>query len=140
MNMDEKKATLPFSRLVAIADQLLEDADEDIVLLAHGIDALEQPVRDELIVSDLLNAYQVFYYFFRTEPDLLVQELLDLEPASSLIKGLKIEETDLLEMYFGIRDTKPVIIISDGDRTVATFSGKSAYEQGRTFLTNPEYA
>jgi hypothetical protein len=139
MNMDEKKAILPFSRLVAIADHLLEESDDDIVVLARCIDALEQPVRDELLVSDLLNAYQVFYYFFRTEPDVLVQELLDLEPASSLIKGLKIEETDLLEMHFGIRDTKPVIIISDGHRMLATFSGKSAYEQGQTFLKNPEY-
>ena len=96
-------------------------------------------MRDELLVSDQLNAYQVFYYFFRTKPDMLVQELLDLEPASSLIHGLKIEETDLLEMLFVIHENKAVIIISDGDKTVATFSGKSAYEQGREFFKNPEY-
>ena len=137
--MSEKGATLPYSRLVAIADKLLDDADEDIVHLTRGIDALEQPIRDELLISDLLNAYQVFYYFFRIEPDILVQERLDLEPASSLINGLKIEETDLLEMYFGIRNAMPVIVISDGDKVVATFSGKSAYEQGRMFLKNPEY-
>ena len=137
--MSEKGATLPYSRLVAVADKLLDDADEDIVHLTRGIDALEQPIRDELLISDLLNAYQVFYYFFRIEPDILVQERLDLEPASSLINGLKIEETDLLEMYFGIRNAMPVIVISDGDKVVATFSGKSAYEQGRMFLKNPEY-
>ena len=137
--MSEKGATLPYSRLVAIADKLLEDAEDDIFHLALSMDALEQPVRDELLVSDLLNAYQVFYYFFRIEPDMLVQERLDLEPASALIRGLKIEETDLLEMFFAIHDAKPVIIISDGEKTVATFSGKSAYEQGREFLKNPEY-
>ena len=137
--MSEKGATLPYSRLVAVADKLLDDADEDIVHLTRGIDALEQPIRDELLISDLLNAYQVFYYFFRIEPDILVQERLDLEPASSLINGLKIEETDLLEMFFGIRNTMPVIVINDGDKVVATFSGKSAYEQGRIFLLNPEY-
>ena len=137
--MSEKGATLPYSRLVAVADKLLDDADEDIVHLTLGIDALEQPIRDELLISDLLNAYQVFYYFFHIEPDILVQERLDLEPASSLINGLKIEETDLLEMYFGIRNAMPVIVISDGDKVVATFSGKSAYEQGRMFLKNPEY-
>ena len=137
--MSEKGATVPYSRLVAIADKLLENADDDIYNLALSMDALEQPVRDELLVSDLLNAYQVFYYFFRIEPDILVQERLDLEPASSLINGLKIEETDLLEMFFGIRNTMPVIVISDGDKVVATFSGKSAYEQGRIFLLNPEY-
>lgn len=137
--MSEKESAIPFSRLVAIADRLLEDADDDMALLVRGIDAIEQPVRDELLVSDQLNAYQVFYYFFRTEPELFVQELLDLEPASSLIHGLKIEETDLLEMVFGIKDAKPVIVISDGDKVVATFSGKSAYGQGREFLKNPEY-
>jgi hypothetical protein len=137
--MSEKGATVPYSRLVAIADKLLENADDDIYNLALSMDALEQPVRDELLVSDLLNAYQVFYYFFRIEPDILVQERLDLEPASSLINGLKIEATDLLEMFFGIRNTMPVIVISDGDKVVATFSGKSAYEQGRIFLLNPEY-
>ncbi len=137
--MSEKEAGIPFSRLVATADLLLEAADDDIVLLAKGIDALEQPMRDELLVSDQLNAYQVFYYFFRIEPDILVQERLDLEPASALRGGLMIEETDLLEMFFGIRDGKPIIVISDGDKTVATFTGKSAYEQGRVFLTSPEY-
>ena len=137
--MSDKGATVPYSRLVSIADNLLEDADDDIAHLARSLDSLEQPVRDELLVSDQLNAYQVFYYFFRIEPDMLVQERLDLEPASSLINGLKIEETDLLEMFFGIRDAKPVIIISDGDKMVATFSGKSAYEQGREFLKSPEY-
>lgn len=137
--MTDKGEAIPYSRLVAAADSLLEAADDDPVLLARGIDALEQPVRDELLVSDQLNAYQVFYYFFRTEPDLLVQEMLDLEPASSLRGGITIEETDLLEMFFGVQDTKPVIIISDGDTTVATFSGRSAYEKGRQFLKNPEY-
>lgn len=137
--MSEKEAGIPFSRLIAIADRLLEEADDDVAHLARAIDALDQAVRDELLVSDQLNAYQVFYYFFRTEPDLLVQERLDLEPASSLVRGLKIEETDLLEMFFGIRNAKPVIVISDGDKVVATFSGKSAYEQGREFLKTPAY-
>ncbi|MFA6225370.1 MAG: hypothetical protein WC620_04090 [Methanoregula sp.] len=137
--MSENGADIPYSRLIAVADRLLEDADDDMSYLARGIEALDQSIHDELLVSDQLNAYQVFYYFFRTEPDLLVQELLNLKPASSLIRGLKIEETDLLEMFFGIHDAKPVIVISDGDKTIATFSGKSAYEQGRMFLQKPEF-
>lgn len=137
--MSEKGTGILFLQLVAVADHLLEDADDDIAHLARSIDALEPAMRDELLVSDQLNAYQVFYYFFRSEPDMLIQERLDLEPASSLIHGLKIDETDLLEMFFGIRNAKPVIVISDGDKVVATFSGKSAYEQGRMFLLSPEY-
>jgi hypothetical protein len=137
--MSEKGAGIPYSRLVAVADNLLDEADDDPARLARGIEALEEPVRNELLVSDQLNAYQVFYYFFRTEPDLLVQERLDLEPASALKGGLKIEETDLLEMFFAVHENKAVIVISDGDRTVATFSGRSAYAQGRTFMESPEY-
>jgi hypothetical protein len=139
MHMSEKEAAVPYLELVAVADNLLEEAEDDVAHLACGIDSLEQPVRDELLVSDQLNAYQVFYYFFRTEPDILLQERLDLEAASALRVGLKIEETDLLEMFFGIRNSMPVIVISNGDKVVATFSGKSAYEQGRLFLLNPEY-
>jgi len=137
--MSEKGAGIPYLRLVAVADTLLEDAKDDIVHLSRSIESLEQPVRDELLVSDQLNAYQVFYYFFRTEPDMLAQERLDLEPASALIRGLKIEETDLLEMFFAIHENKAVIVISDGDKTVAIFSGTSAYAQGRMFMKNPEY-
>jgi len=137
--MSGKGSTVPYLRLVAVADNLLEDAKDDIVHLARSIESLEQSVRDELLVSDQLNAYQVFYYFFRIEPDMLVQERLDLEPASALIRGLKIEETDLLEMFFVIHENKAVIVISDGDKTVASFSGRSAYQQGRMFLKNPEY-
>ena len=55
------------------------------------------PVRNELLVSDLLNAWQVFYYFFRTVPDELVRERLELEPASSLVLGVAIDEIDLLD-------------------------------------------
>jgi hypothetical protein len=85
MLMSEKGSAITYSRLIAIADKLLEDADDDIVQLVRGIDALEQPVRDELLVSDQLNAYQVFYYYFRTDPDLFVQELLDLEPPGNVL-------------------------------------------------------
>jgi hypothetical protein len=97
-------------------------------------------VRNELLVSDLLNAYQVFYYYFRVFPDELVKERMELEPASSLPQGLKIDEVDILELFFVMKDHKPLIIISDGDKTVATFSGNTAYANGMKYLENPEYS
>jgi hypothetical protein len=136
--MREKEGGIPYSRLVAVADTLLEESDDDSARLARGIGALEQPVRDELIVSDQLNAYQVFYYFFRTEPAILLRERLELEPASALLSGLTIEATDFLDMVFAIRDNRGVISISDGETIRATFSGRSAYAEGRLFLENPE--
>jgi hypothetical protein len=137
--MRSDRASLPYQKFVALVDQLFEESGDDVGQLSHKIEVLDQPVREELLTSDLLNAFQVFFYFFRTVPDDLVCERLELEPASALISGLKVGETDLLVMFFLVRDSKPLIIISDGDQAVATFSGNGAYVDGKNCLENPEY-
>jgi hypothetical protein len=128
-----------FGALVAIADRILEDCDEDVECLAIRLGGLEPEILNELLVSDLLNAHQVFFFFFRTCPGELLIERLELEPASALQVGVKIQETDFLEMFFVVRDAKPVIAVSDGEKVVATFSGSSAFDQGRVFMESPEY-
>jgi len=137
--MSEEGDPVPFHELVAIVDDILDACDDEVPCIVQRLEALDEPVRADLLTSDLLNAYQVFYYFFRLDPGDLIRELLELNPASSLRGGLLIDETDLLEIYFGIRETKPVVLISDGDKIVATFSGRSAYGQAREFLENPEW-
>lgn len=129
----------PYEELVAIVDTILDECDDDVPCIAEKLDAVDEASRNELLVSDLLNAYQAFYWFFRTEPDILTKERMDLEPASSLKTGLLIEETDLLEMYFVVHESVPVIIVHDGDKAVATFTGKTAYGQGREVMLRPEY-
>jgi hypothetical protein len=128
-----------YPELIAMVDDILDACEDDVPCIAKKLDALDEDTVAELLVSDLLNAYQAFYFLFRTEPDSLTMERMDLEPASALRGGLKIEETDLLEMYFAIRGNVPVIVIHDGDRAVATFTGKTAYEQGREFMQSPAY-
>jgi hypothetical protein len=130
---------IPFRELVLLMDTILEECEDEVPCIAKKLDAQKEDVLHELLVSDLLNSYQVFYFFFRIETDAYLRERLELEPASALRAGLLIENTDLLEMFFLIRESKPVIVISDGESVVATFSGKSAYRQGREFLENPEY-
>jgi len=137
--MSTAGSSRPYPELVKIVDAILDACDDDVPCIAKKLDALDADARNELLLSDLLNAYQVFYFFFRMEPDVLTMERMDLESASSLRGGLLIEETDLLEMYFVIHENTPVIVIHDGDKTVATFTGKTAYEQGRTFMECPEY-
>jgi len=129
----------PYPELVALVDSILDECEEDVSCIVKKLDALDEETRNELLVSDLLNAYQVFYFMFRTEPDILTRERMDLEPASILREGLKIEETDMLEMFFLIHETVPVIVIHDGDKAVATFSGRTAYAQGQEILQKPEY-
>ncbi len=130
----------PYASLVSIADRLLEDCEDDVECLALRLGHLEPGVRDELLVSDLLNAWQVFFFFFRTADSELLRERLELEPASALAGGIKLKETDFLEMIFHVRDGKPLISISDGEKVVAHFSGRTAYENGLQFLENPEYS
>jgi hypothetical protein len=137
--MSPDKPAIPYPELVALADQLLEESDEDVARLATKIGALDAGMRNELLLSDLLNAFQIFYYCFRTVPDELEKERLELEPASSLETGITIQETDLLEMCFLVREAKALIVIRDGERIVASFSGSSAFAQGREFLKSPEY-
>ena len=61
--MNPDGSPVPYHRLVAVADHLFEECEEDVKCLSHMIDALDPALRNELLVSDLLNAYQVFYYF-----------------------------------------------------------------------------
>ncbi len=137
--MSPDEPAVPYPDLVALADRLLEESDEDVVELAGKIGALDASVRNELMVSDLLNAWQVFYYYFRTVPDELVKERMELEPASGLLRGIKIDEVEFLELFFVMKDHKPLIVVSDGEKTVATFSGNTAYANGMAYLENPEY-
>lgn len=138
--MSPDRSAVPYPELVALTDKLLEESDEDVARLAAKIGSLDADVRNELMVSDLLNAYQVFYYYFRTVPDELVKERMELESASSLSRGLKIDEVEFLELFFVMKDHKPLIVVSDGEKPVATFSGNTAYTNGMKYLENPEYS
>ena len=92
-----------------------------------------------MLDSDLLNAFQVFYYFFRILPDELVCERLELEPASSLTKGVKIDEIELLDLVFSVKNHEPVIMVSDGEKPLMTFKGKTAFTDGLKYIENPPY-
>lgn len=133
-------SSISFPELAAVADRLLEESDDDVERLAKRIGSLDADIRNELMVSDLLNSWQVFYYYFRTVPDELVKERMELESASSLTRGLKIDEVEFLELFFVMKDHKPLIVVSDREKTVATFSGRNAFTDGMAYLENPEYS
>ncbi len=137
--MNPDGSTVPYATLVALADHLFEECEDDVKCLSRRIDALDSNLRHELLVSDLLNAYQVFYYFFRILPDELVGERLELEPASSLTRGIKIDEVELLDLVFSVKDNEPVIMVSDGEHPLVTFTGKTAYTDGLKYIENPPY-
>jgi len=137
--MKPDRSPADYTELVAIADHLFEKCEDDVSCLASRMDLLEPEIRNELLVSDILNSYQVFFYYFRICPDELVRERMELEPASSLVKGVKIDEIELLELFFGVKNHEPVIVVSDGETVLGTFRGKNAYIQGLKFMENPPY-
>lgn len=123
-----------YSELAALADKLLEIADEDEQELARILDTLDDGIRKELLVSDFLNAYQVFYYFFREVPDELARERLVLNPASELSSGVLVEEIGEMEVIVGVRNGTSVVSVSDGDRIIARFTGTEGYHHARSFI------
>jgi hypothetical protein len=138
--MNDGRTRTPYPTLVDLADRLLEDCDDDVECLAVRLGSLEPQVRDELLTSDLLNAWQVFWYCFRTDPGAFLHERLELEPASALPAGLRLGEVGLLDLIFQIRDDKPWIIVADGEKIVTSFSGRDAFRNAMKYCENPEVA
>lgn len=125
-----------YYELAELADQILGIANEDIKELSEIIDDLESGLREELLDSDFLNAYQVFYYYFRCNPREIVKERLMLEPATSVKSKIHIDDYDIFEMYFFVKNNNPEIILSDGDVVIKNFSGKDAYKNAVSYAEN----
>jgi len=132
--MESPAQPVPYHELAAIVDEILDECGEDVALLSEKLDGLPSHVRDDLLVSDLLNAFQVFYYFFKETPGDLLMERLILSPGSALLDGLLINEIDLFELIFAIIDHQPVVVVSDGEHALATFLGPDAYRDGLMYI------
>lgn len=116
-----------YAALADLADRLFEASDDDDELLAAMLDPLDGEILGALLASDLLNAYQVFYYFFRETPDELTKERLQLHAASDLARGIVIDEVDIYDVIFSLEGGEPVLLITDGEATLARFEGEQAY-------------
>jgi hypothetical protein len=123
-----------YSELSAVADRILEEGEDDPDALAQALDRLDPGLRDDLLISDLLNAFQVFYYYFREEPGELERERLILEPASALSTGVRIIEIEFYEVFFRVESGEPVISVHAGPVIVANYRGSGAYQDTMQFL------
>jgi hypothetical protein len=128
------KDSLPYSELSQIADRILERGEDQPEILASELKGLPPEIRDELLTSDLLNAFQVFYYFFREDPGDLERDRLTLQPASALLTGVMVTEIDMFEILFSIESGEPVLSVSDGDQVIARYRGTDAFRKALRFL------
>ncbi len=120
--------------LAKIADRLFAQSHDDEEQLAAALDSAPQEVRQELLASDLLNAYQVFFYYFREVPDELAKERLLLLPASALAHGTILSEIDYVEVVFQVEQGVPVITLHDEGQVIANYHGKDAYRNAMQFI------
>jgi hypothetical protein len=125
---------LAYRDLYVVADRILEEGEDDPETLSEALDQLDPGIRDELLASDFLNAWQVFYYHFREDPGELERDRLTLQPGSALSEGVLITEIEFYELVFLIESKEPVISIRNGEDIVANFRGKDAYRRARKFL------
>ena len=125
---------LVYRDLYVVADRILEEGEDDPEALSEALDQLDPGIRDELLASDFLNAWQVFYYHFREDPGELERDRLTLQPGSALSEGVLITEIEFYELVFLIESKEPVISIRTGEDIVANFRGKDAYRRARKFL------
>jgi hypothetical protein len=123
-----------YADLGALIDRLLDECGDDIGRLCELLEGLPAAVRDELLVSDLLNAFQTFYFFFREIPGDIRMERLTLTPASELTGGVLVDEIELLELIFVVAGNEPVMIVSDGRQVLASFCGKAAYREALSYI------
>ena len=117
-----------------MAEDLLTMADEDEDRLARELDALPGTIRKDILESDFLNAYQVYYYYFRDSPGDLEKERLILQPASALAEGVMIAELEMLEIIFRVEDDQPVMSVRDRDRVLVNYRGKDSYRRALRFI------
>lgn len=123
-----------YFELAKLADEILTISDDDVTELASVLDELAENVKNELLVSDFLNAYQVFWYFFRYEPEILAAERLMLSSASSLSQGVLIEERDIYEIMFRVSNGRPEMLITDGENVLMVYQGKNAYREAADWV------
>jgi len=120
--------------LADIAERLFEASDDDDERLAGRLDTLDEETRRALLASDLLNAYQVFYFWFRETPDDLAMERLQLHAASDLARGIVIDEIDIYDLVFSVKDGNPILVLTDGENMLARFEGERAYGEILEYL------
>jgi hypothetical protein len=127
-----------YYELAELADRIFAISDDNIELLMKVLETLDSNILDELLFSDFLNAYQVFFYYFRENPTEIGHERLILQPASSVLTGIRVEEQGFVWLVFRTIEKVPTIEIWDGDFLVRSFNGVTAYREALSFADSYE--
>lgn len=126
--------TIPFAEQSKIVDEILTDCDEDVACIRMRLRGLAPEIREAILISDLLNAWQVFYYYYQEYPGEDAVEILNFNPASSLPEGLSIGEHGQCYLRFSVKNDEPEIIVSDDIQDLGRFRGTRGYRDAVRFI------
>ncbi|MDV0442252.1 hypothetical protein [Methanorbis furvi] len=123
------------AELNALADDLYDRCGDDDAELARLMHELDPAIAIRLCTSDLTNAAQVYMYAFNEIPDEEIYDLLLLQPASQLLRGVSVGTVELAELVMGFDKTKNLFFIGvwNGEKFVAAFAGEESYDRAAAY-------
>jgi hypothetical protein len=116
-----------YNTLSTIADTIFNRCNDDPSCIAKEIRKLDEETRHDILSSDLLNAWQVFWYYFHEYPGEEGEEFLMFHSAGELSRGVPMGELDIFTITFFVINGEPEIRIADDLHEVAGFTGSSAW-------------
>nr|WP_319539655.1 hypothetical protein [uncultured Methanospirillum sp.] len=125
-----------FADLADLVEGILDRCDDDPACIAAELNTLEPEKRAEILSSDLLNAWQVFWYFFEVYPGDEQVEFLVFHSAGELAGGVPMGQAGIFKLTFFVQGGEPGIIIEDDVTEVARFSGRTSWNDAKKYLEN----
>jgi hypothetical protein len=123
-----------YQTLADIADRIFGRCNDDPSCIAKEIRKLDPDIRNDLLSSDLLNAWQVFWYYFRDYPGDEAVEFMNFHSAGELAKGVPMGGIDIFTLTFQVTGDSPEIALSDDLQEVARFRGSDAWMKARAYI------
>ena len=123
-----------YNEISSLVDDILSECNEDVACIRRRLSGVDEEVRESLLTSDLLNAWQVFYFYFEEDPGEDMLEYLLFSPASSLYKGVSIGTYKKCTIRFMVIDSTPMIQLSDDICELERFSGPDAFKNAIIYI------
>ena len=123
-----------FAELSDLMEKIFTRCNDDPVCIAKELEIIEPDIRREILGSDLLNAWQVFWYYFRAFPGDEAVEFLTFHSAGELNQGVPMGDIDIYTLVFQVTDGDPEIVIADDIQELARFRGASSWDECRAFM------
>lgn len=125
-----------YADLADLVEGILDRCDDDPACIADALNALEPGTRNDILSSDLLNAWQVFWYYFQTYPGDEQVEFLVFHSAGELLRGVPMGDVGIFKLTFMVKAGEPCILIEDDIIEIARFKGLSSWSDAKKFIEN----